>query len=169
MRLGPALRENKARLEKNSPRHKLWKKSRNPCDEWVFPLPEAMGEKCPEAVAGWLLWASSFTRLGLSVLICKMDPKAEPLSLTWLLCHMRVLGVYPPESWHRMDGAQRGWIGVLEAFSRCCSPTQPTSLAAYCLALTCMSPPRGSFCLPWTALAVSMLYCMASLLETNTS
>lgn len=65
MRLGPALRENKARLEKNSPRHKLWKKSRNPCDEWVFPLPEAMGEKCPEAVAGWLLgpvaslgWAS---------------------------------------------------------------------------------------------------------------
>lgn len=79
------------------------------------------------------------------------------------------------DSGHRMDGAQRGWIGVLEAFSRCCSPTQPTSLTAYCLALACMppttgrSPPMGSFCLPWTALAVSMLYCMAYLLEINTS
>lgn len=38
----------------------------------VFPLPEEMGDRCQEASAGWLLWASSFTLLGLGLLICKM-------------------------------------------------------------------------------------------------
>lgn len=48
---------------------------------WVFPLPEGMGERSQEAItiANWLFWASSFTLLGLSLLICKMDPKAESL------------------------------------------------------------------------------------------
>lgn len=52
---------------------------------WVFPLPEAVRERCQEAVAGWLLWASRFTVLGLCLLVCKMGPKAEPFLSTWLL------------------------------------------------------------------------------------
>lgn len=71
--LDPALGEDEGRLKKPVPgtgseggvqKHKIIMR--------VFPLPEEMGDRCQEASAGWLLWASSFTLLGLGLLICKM-------------------------------------------------------------------------------------------------
>lgn len=88
LRLGPALREDKGRLEKKKktvPGTGSGKSPESIVIMWVFPLPEEMGKRCQEIVARWILWASSSTLLGLSLLICKMDPMAESVSPTWLL------------------------------------------------------------------------------------
>lgn len=73
--MGAALRKNKGRLRKPVPGTEVQKSI---MIMWVFPLPKETGERCQEAVAGWLLWASSLTVLGLCLLVCKMDPKENP-------------------------------------------------------------------------------------------
>lgn len=101
-------------------------------------LPEEVGERCQAAVADWLLWAHSFTQLGLSLHICKMGPRAgHPPPCPPILpacCEdeadmgVRSLGVCALKAWQalRAERMRHKGVGleVLEAFSRNCSPIQ---------------------------------------------